>query len=106
MPSRVRPPSISARQPRRAARSPLASGCSGGLRRRELGEIGEAERLLDRGDLLDGVFEPVLAELAVLDVLEGLSDLAQLALGQPLPPGRKDDRILARRMVLIHQLEG
>src|ERR1700675_990465 len=103
MPSRARLPAIPARRPRRAARSPPPSAPRR-LRRRELGEIGEAERLLDRGDLLHGILEPVLAELPVLDVLEGLAGLAQLAFGQPLPPGREDDRILARRMVLIHQL--
>ena len=65
-------------------------------------QIGVAERLLDRGDRLDRRLEPILAELAVPDVLESLAHLAQLLVGERLAPGREDDRILARGMVGVH----
>src|SRR5690348_7517491 len=73
--------------------------------RRELREVAKAERFFDRGDVLDRLVEPVFAELPMLDVFEGLAQLAQLFLGERLSPGRENDRILARCMVPVHRVE-
>ena len=75
-------------------------------RRGELAEIGKSERLFDLPDLHHGIVEPVLAELLVLDVLEPFTHLVKLPTRQRILPCREHDRVLAGRMVLIHQHEG
>ena len=66
----------------------------------ELGEVAERERLLDVGDALRRP-EPIAAELRLLDLLELLAELVELALGQRVLPRGEHDRVLARRVVAI-----
>src|SRR3954464_11512226 len=74
-------------------------------RRSERGQVAEAQRLLDLADLLDRHVEAVAAELGLLDVLELVPHLLDLMRADRFLPGRKQDRVLPRRMMLIHQLE-
>ena len=46
-----------------------------------------------------------LAELRALDLLELVAHLVQLVLGKSLFPGRENDRVLARGVVLVHEDE-
>src|SRR5581483_6145598 len=78
------------RPPARAAGSRgRPAGPARPSRRREAGEVVDAELLLDRGDLRDRLLEP-LAE--VLDLL-GRHDLVQ---------GREQHRVLARLVRAVH----
>ena len=68
-------------------------------------EVGRPEGLLDLPDLRNGILVAVRAELLALDLLELVAHLMQLVLGKSLFPGRENDRVLARGVVLVHEDE-
>src|SRR4029079_2209010 len=72
---------------------------------RELGEIVDAERLLELGDLCNGVLEAVLAEHLALFVLEQVAHLLVRLLADDPPDLRKQHGVLTRRVGAIHVVE-
>jgi hypothetical protein len=64
----------------------------------------EREALFDRAHLIDRVLESVRAEHPLLDVFEAVADLDELPWREQLP-GVEDDRVLDRRVLLVHQRE-
>lgn len=69
----------------------------------ELREVGQTKAPLDVADLLHGLLIAVCAELLAFDLFKLVAYLIQLLGGERLLPGGKEDRILACRVVLIHQ---
>src|SRR5258708_39455350 len=66
-------------------------------RRRELRDVCKPKTLLDRADLLDGIFKTVLTELLVLNIFKFVVHLIQLLGRHGLLPRRKDNRVFAQR---------
>ncbi len=67
-----------------------------------MAQIGEAKRALDPVHPFRGVFKAVTAELRLLDFLEFIAHLLDLASRQNALPCRKDHRVFAGGVVLIH----
>src|SRR5258708_25442115 len=76
------------------------------LRRCELGDVRQSQTAFDRADLLDGIFETVLTELLVLNILKFVVHLIELLACHCLFPSWKDDRVFSRSVVAIHEHEG
>src|SRR5581483_8765008 len=88
-----------------SGRSGARDSGRGWRRRGELREVGKPEALLDFGDLAPRLLEAVLAELAVLDLLELLAGLGELVRRERLLPGREQVGVLPGRVVVVHQGE-
>src|SRR5262245_24257922 len=72
---------------------------------RELGEVVDAELLLDGGDLLDGLLEALLAEQLVLLLLELLAEFLEPLRRDDLVQGRKQHGVLAGLVRAVHANE-
>ena len=72
------------------------------LPRREPGQVVDAELLLDGGDLLDRLLEPLLAEEPVLLLLELLAEVLEPLRRDELVQGRKQHCVLPRFVWVIH----
>lgn len=94
-------------QGRALERGPSDNGGPPALRRLhgELGQIAQAQGLFDVADLLHGLIETVAAKLRLFDILEFRARLLDIVRADGFLPGREDDRVFARGMVCIHQLE-
>src|SRR5262249_20213984 len=77
-----------------------------GLPRGELREVGDADQLLQRGDLLDRLLEALLAENLVLALLEQIPEPVVLLLADQLVEGREQLGVLARLVGAVHADEG
>src|SRR5262249_21604656 len=101
--SRTRSPR---RWPRpRTLRRPAAATAIPGRRtsrRRELGEVVDAQVLLDLGDLIDGLLEAVLPEQPVLLLLELLAEFLQPLGRDDLVQGREQYRVLTGFVRAVH----
>src|SRR5690349_3845099 len=78
------------------------------LRRRRCGEfrnVREPQRVLDGGDLSDGIFEAVVTEGGFFDLLELVSHRVELLLGHRLLPRGENDRVLDRGVLFVHARE-
>jgi hypothetical protein len=65
-------------------------------------DVRKAKAFFDLADLGDGVLEPVVAELLLFNVLECIVKLAVFVRGDERFPCRKNNRVLAGGMVLVH----